>query len=146
MKIIRPNYQPVKDAFQDFFSTAMNRSVSDLLGADLAITQPSVNIRETSDDFKIDMAAPGLQKADFNIAIDNNKLTISSKKEQTTEESADNYTRKEFSYSSFTRTFDLPDSVQADAIKAGYDKGILEIILPKKPEAKQQLNRTIEIS
>ncbi len=146
MKIIKPNYHPVKDAFQDFFSTAMNRSVSDLLGADFAITQPSVNIKETAEDFKIDMAAPGLQKTDFNIAIDNNKLTISSKKEQSNEESGDNYTRKEFSYNSFTRTFDLPDSVQADAIKAGYDKGILEITLPKKPEAKQQLNRTIEIS
>ncbi|HMG15748.1 MAG TPA: Hsp20/alpha crystallin family protein [Saprospiraceae bacterium] len=146
MKIIKPNYHPVKDVFQDFFSSAINRSMTDVLNGDFAITQPSVNIKEGSDDYKIEIAAPGLQKADFNIAIDNTKLTVSTKKEQSSEETKDKFTRKEFSYSSFSRSFDLPDSIQAEGIKASYDNGILEIMLPKKAEAKQQLNRTIEIN
>lgn len=146
MKIVKPNYYPVKDAFQDFFNTAMNRSVSELLGSDFAITQPSVNIRETAEDFKIDLAAPGLEKGDFNIAIENEKLIISAGKEVKREESTDKYTRKEFSYNSFSRSFDLPDSIQAEGIKASYNNGILELSLPKKPEAKQIFNKTIEIN
>lgn len=146
MKLVRPNYHPVKDVFQDFFNTAVNRSIADIFGNDSAMTQPSVNILETADDFKLDVAAPGLEKSDFNISVEDNKLMISAQKEYNKEETTDKFTRKEFNYSSFTRSFDLPDFVDSEQIKAGYENGILRLTLPKKPEAKSQPQRTIEIS
>lgn len=145
MKLVRPNYSPVKDVFQDFFNSAVNRTLSDFLNVDAPVTQPSVNIKETADDFQIEMAAPGLEKGDFKISIDNNRLTIAAQKEEKKEESGDNFTRKEFSFSSFTRSFDLPDSVHGENVAASYENGILHVTLPKKPEAKPQPAKTIEI-
>ena len=146
MKLLKPNYHPVKDVFQDFFSTAINRSMADLLGTETSVTQPSVNIIETPDEFQMDVAAPGLEKSDFNISIENDKLTISAQKEMKKEETTDTFTRKEFNYSSFTRSFDLPDTIDTEQIKASYENGILKLSLPKKPEAKTQPQRNIEIS
>lgn len=144
MKLLRPDFNPVKDVFQDFFNTAINKSVADLFSSD-SVTQPSVNIIETPDEFKMEIAAPGLEKADFNISVENNSLVISAQKEMKKEETKENYTRKEFNYSSFTRSFELPDSISTDQIQAIYENGILNLSLPKKPEAKAQPQRTIEI-
>jgi HSP20 family protein len=145
MKLTKPNYSPVKDVFQDFFNTAINRTLSDYLNVDAPITQPSVNITETADEYKIQLAAPGMQKKDFNIALENDRLTISAEKEESKEDNSENYTRKEFSYSSFSRSFELPDTVHAEKVEASYENGILNISLPKKPEAKPQPAKKIEI-
>jgi HSP20 family protein len=83
------------------------------------------------------MAAPGLKKNDFNIDIEGNLLTISSEKEDTREEKDEPYTRKEYSYSSFSRSFTLPDEVNREKIDASYVDGVLHLILPKKDEAKK---------
>lgn len=125
----------------DWFS----RDFNTLLSENARWTTPSVNIKETDDHFGLEVAAPGLKKSDFNIALDNGLLTISSEKKVEDKQEEGHYTRKEYSYQSFKRTFTLPDSVDAAAISAVYEDGILNVVLPKKEEAKTQPPKTIEI-
>lgn len=110
------------------------------------ISVPAVNIVEGKDDFRIEVAAPGLDKDDFKVEMDNNVLSISSEKERKNEINDENYMRREFSYSSFCRTFTMPDSVDADKIKASHKNGILEIVIPKRDEAKQKPKKQIRIN
>ncbi|MEM6963538.1 MAG: Hsp20/alpha crystallin family protein [Bacteroidota bacterium] len=93
----------------------------------------------------MELAAPGLDKGDFEINVDKDQLTISVKKETSNEVKEEKFTRKEFSYSTFTRSFHLPEGVKADAIEASYENGVLGIALPKKEEAKALPARTIEV-
>jgi len=110
-------------------------------------TMPSINIRETADNYEVEVAAPGMDKKDFKITLDGNLLTISSLKQQSSEETDDRYTRKEFSYQSFQRSFELPkDVVDQDNINARYENGLLHLSIPKKEEAKKQAPKMIEIS
>lgn len=110
------------------------------------ISLPKVNIEETADAFIVDMAVPGLKKSDFHLNLDNQLLSISTELKEEKEHEEKNYTRREFGYSSFKRTFTLPESVNEDKIDARYKDGILSIHLPKKEEAKQKPARTIKIS
>ena len=107
---------------------------------------PAVNIKENEKDFELELAVPGRKKEDFNIEVDENILTISSesKKEENVAEA--NYTRREFTYSSFKRAFTLPETIDEDSIKANYDNGILKFTLPKKAEALPKPKRMIELS
>lgn len=98
---------------------------------------PAVNITENKDEFMVSLAIPGMKKEDFNIDIEGNMLTISSEKEESKEEKEEKYTRKEFNYSSFSRSFSLPDEVNMDKIDARYVDGVLKLSLPKKEEAKK---------
>ena len=107
---------------------------------------PAVNITEGKNDYRIEVAAPGLKKEDFKISLDNNVLSISSEKEYKNETKDENVLRREFSYSSFSRSFTLPDSVNGDKIKATHDDGILSVVVPKKDEAKVKPVRDIKIS
>ena len=100
------------------------------------ISTPAVNILETKDEFRIEVAAPGLNKDDFKINLDNNELTISANKEISKEEKDETYTRREFGCSSFTRSFTLPETVHGEKISASHKDGILTIHVPKKEEAK----------
>lgn len=110
-------------------------------------TLPSVNIRETADHFEVEVAAPGMDKNDFSIALEGNLLTISSTKEQNESVQEGAYTRREFSYQSFQRSFELPkDVVDEDQISARYENGLLLLTIPKKEEAKQKPPRLISIS
>lgn len=110
-------------------------------------TLPSVNIKENQDGYEVEMAAPGLGKDDFRIELNHDQLTISSEK-KTQEESGEDkqFTRREFSYQSFSRTFTLPSTAAADKIKAKYDNGILRVSIPKKEEAKPKPPKQISIS
>jgi HSP20 family protein len=110
------------------------------------MTLPKVNIKETADAYWVEMAVPGMKKSDFHIDLDNQLLSISTEIKQEEETKEDNYTRKEFGYSSFKRSFTLPESVNDSKINASYNDGILSIHLPKKDEAKQKPARTIKIS
>ena len=110
------------------------------------MTLPKVNIRETGDAYFVDMAVLGLKKSDFHIDLDNQVLSISTEMKEENAQREDNYTRREFGYSSFKRTFSLPESVDDGKIDAKYVDGILSIHLPKKEEAKQKPARTIKIS
>ncbi len=108
---------------------------------------PAVNIRETGDHFLVEVAAPGMKKDDFKVTLENNLLTISSAQEEGHESKAHgDYTRREFRYHSFQRSFAMPPTADAERIQATYQAGVLCIQIPKKEEAKQKPPRTIEIS
>jgi HSP20 family protein len=107
---------------------------------------PAVNIVEGKEDYRIEVAAPGLQKEDFKINLENNVLTVSSEKEDKQESNEDRVMRREFSYYSFTRSFTLPMTVDAEKIQASHKDGILKIMIPKREEAKQKPARDIKIS
>jgi len=114
--------------------------------SDTNTTLPSVNITENTDAFLVEVAAPGFDKSDFNIELNNDLLTISSEKKLNEETKEDErISRKEFSYQSFTRSFTLPELVEDEKITAKYDNGILSIIIPKKEEAKPKPIKQIAI-
>lgn len=122
--------------FEDFF----NKPLLDLFDGGLSyrmMNVPAVNITERKDDYLVSMAAPGLKKEDFKIDVEGNLLTISSEKGEEKEEKEERYTRQEYSYSSFERSFTLPDEINKDKIDAHYKDGVLELVLPKKEEAKK---------
>lgn len=131
--------------FNDFFTT-------DWLGgttstSKIGFNTPAVNVKESDDNFTLEIAAPGFVKEDFNIELDNEVLTISSETNSNKDtENNGKYTRREFDYSAFKRVFSLPDTVDGTKIEAAYENGVLLIALPKKEEAKVQPKRLIEIS
>ena len=110
-------------------------------------TVPAVNIKETPENYVIEMAAAGMKKEDFNIHLDRNFISISaeSKSEKTTENKEEKYTRKEFNYNSFSRNFTLPEQADKEDIQATYEDGVLKVIISKKAEAKM-LPKSIQIS
>ena len=132
--------------FDDFFNADWFGGVSNI--NKIGFNTPAVNIRENEDGYVVELAAPGLSKEDFNVELDNDVLIISTEKEVNNEVKDENgkYTRKEFGYTSFKRSFSLPETIKGDAIEATYNNGILMITLPKKEEAKVQPKRLIEIS
>jgi HSP20 family protein len=107
---------------------------------------PAVNILESKDDYKIEVAAPGLPKEDFKIDLENNVLTVYSEREEKKEGNEDQVMRKEFNYYAFSRSFTLPMTVNADKIEAKHKDGILYITIPKREEAKEKPARQIKIS
>lgn len=100
---------------------------------------PAVNITESKEDFKVSLAVPGMKKEDFNIDLDGNMITISCEKEEKKEEKDVKFTRNEYNYSSFSRSFTMPEDVNMEKIDAVYQDGILKLTLPKKEEAKKML-------
>lgn len=131
------------DLFDEFFG---RENMSDFFDVEADHNLPAVNIIEGKDDFTIEVAAPGLTKKDFNIDLENNMLTISSEKKEEKKEDDKKFRRREFSYTAFKRSFTLPNSIEADKIKAKHDNGVLKIEIPKKEEAKEKPPRQIEIS
>lgn len=135
-----PNF--VDDFFNDdvmnwFSDSNMNRA-----------TTPAVNVQEENDKYLVEVAAPGMKKDDFNVELENNVLTISSerKEEKSDKDKKGNYTRQEFNYHAFRRSFSLPENeINADKIKAKYEDGVLRLVLPKREEAYVKKSRQIEI-
>ncbi|MBS1946328.1 MAG: Hsp20/alpha crystallin family protein [Bacteroidetes bacterium] len=101
------------------------------------LTVPAANIIEDKNGFNVSLAVPGMKKDDFTIDVNGNMLTISCEVEEKKEERDANYTRKEYNYSSFARSFTLPDEVNREKIEAHYENGVLKVALPKKEEAKR---------
>ena len=131
----RPFYMP--NLFDDdFFPVLSNRTSS----------TPAVNIREDDKNFVLELAVPGIEKNDLKIDINEDVLTISSESKNETEENKDGYKRKEFSYSSFCRSFYIPENVNRDKIEANYKEGILSVGLPKQEEEKNKITRQVKIS
>src|ERR1017187_2798884 len=105
---------------------------------------PAVNITEHPNEYLLSVAAPGMKKEDFKIDVDANMLTISSEKEENKEEKNKKFTRKEYSYSSFSRSFSLPEEIKLDKIDAKYEDGVLKISLPRKEEVeKHQVKKIV---
>lgn len=119
----------------------------DFWDGDTIETVPSINITEGKNSYKIEMAAPGLKKEDFNIDVDGNLVTISCKKESENKNDKDDssYSRVEYSYSSFVRSFTVPEYVDTARIAAKYTDGILNLNIPKKPEAQKHKSQKIKV-
>lgn len=107
---------------------------------------PAVNIKESANQYNIEFAAPGFNKNDFKINIEENILTISAEKKQEKKETKDHYTRKEFSFNSFSRSFTLPQTVNTDKVEAKYVDGILKLNINKKEQSKSSPKKEIKIS
>ena len=148
--LVRPNgnlFPAIPSLVEDFFL----RDFFDNSNANWrsgGTTLPAVNVMETNDDFTIEVAAPGMKREDFHVELDNNTLTISSSREEKKEDKGDDlYTRREFSYQSFQRSFALPENkIVGEKIAARYTDGILYITVPKKEEAKVKPPKQISIS
>ena len=142
-KGLLPDHFPA--LFDDFFGRELfNWENSNY--SPTSTTVPSVNIRETEENFEVEMAAPGMQKTDFKISLEGNTLYISSQKQHSGESKEEGYTRREFSYQSFQRSFVLPkDVVDDNGISARYDNGLLHLTIPKREEVRQKGPRLIEI-
>jgi HSP20 family protein len=150
MSIVKRNQWPFSDMpalFNDVFTrdlwnwgTENNSSTN--------TTIPSINVKETNDNFEVEVAAPGMSKKDFKVELDGSLLTITSERQSNNEEKeGERFTRREFSYQSFQRTFRLPkEVVDEDKIQARYENGLLLLTIPKKEHAKQRPPRMIEIS
>lgn len=140
------NGQTMNTLFDDFFSRDLwNRNL--VSHSTTNTTIPAVNIKETAENFVVEMAAPGMNKEAFRVELDGNDLTISSEVHNRAEEKeGERYTRREFSYQSFHRSFTLPRNVvDVEQIEAKYENGVLHLVIPKKEEAKQKPPRMIEI-
>ncbi|HLN54395.1 MAG TPA: Hsp20/alpha crystallin family protein [Bacteroidales bacterium] len=107
---------------------------------------PAVNIREDEKNYFLELAVPGMDKKDLKIDIDEDVLTISSEQKNEHEDKQDGYTRKEFSYSSFARSFYIPENVNKDNINASYKDGILTVSFPKQEEEKRKITKEVKIS
>ena len=128
----------VSNWFDDFLGREYNFP-------EVSYSTPRVNIKEEGDNYHIEVAAPGMKKEDFNLSLENNVLTVSTERKDEKERKDENYTRREFNYHYFKRSFTLPEQVEADKIEAKYQDGILRIMLPKKEEAKQKPAKNIKI-
>jgi HSP20 family protein len=148
MKMI--TYKPGMRRKPTVFSPSFDKMFNDFFKDDLFSVNPknqfpATNVKETDDAFVIELAVPGMNKDQFNVAIDNNMLTISAENKAEEKETTENYTRREFSFTSFSRQFHLPESVDQKAISAAYTNGVLAVTLAKKEEAKPVPAKTIEI-
>jgi HSP20 family protein len=131
--------------FNDYFDKDL-MDWSDKHFSNTNTTLPAVNIKENENGFEVEMAVPGMVKEDFKINLDKNVLCISSEKKLENERTESNYSKREFSYQSFSRSFTLPQSADESNIKAKYENGILFVSIPKKEEAKPKPPRVIDIS
>jgi len=145
MKLVRFNNRipQTNNLFSQLFGSELIND-SDFLSDVQRFNTPKVNIEETDDNYNIEVAAPGFDKKDFNVTVENNVLTIEASKEATKEDKT--FSHYEFSYGTFKRSFSLPENkLKESKISANYKNGILNISLPKKDEAKAQPKRLIDI-
>jgi HSP20 family protein len=107
---------------------------------------PAVNITERTDEYKIDLAVPGMDKKDFSVEVDNGILTVSGERKEENTSEGEVLTRREFHYGSFMRSFNLPEGADGEKISASYKDGVLTIRVAKREEAKRKPKKTISIS
>jgi HSP20 family protein len=135
--LTKPTGRLLPSVFEDFFRPMDEFFERGPWGR--VINVPAVNVIENTDEYKLSFAVPGMKKNDFRIDIDGNLLTVSAEVEERKEEKKDEFTREEYNFSSFNRTFTLPDEVNKEKIEAAYVDGVLKLSLPKKEEAKKAL-------
>ena len=140
MNLIRKQPPFFPSLIDDFINTDWNLKVPSFSG-----TVPAVNIKELDSQFEIELAVPGMNKDDFEIEVEDGVLSISSTQEEEQVNEKGKFTRREFSYSSFRRSFTLPDSVYPTKIDATYKEGVLLVLLPKHKEAQPQPKKLIKI-
>ncbi len=114
--------------FDEVLAPAFNEGIK-------RFNRPATNIKEAEGNFSIEIAAPGLNKADFDIKVEKDQLIVSASDKKESNENADKFTRKEFNFSNFKRSFHLPEILDGENIEAKYEAGILTLVIPKKEEA-----------
>ncbi|MCJ8163409.1 Hsp20/alpha crystallin family protein [Pontibacter sp. E15-1] len=138
---------PARSIFSDFFSDVDRIFDNDMFLMPMpwkrmdAGSVPAVNIKDNEKDYLIEVAAPGMKKEDFNVDMDEGTLTISSQKQEEKTEEKDNFKRREYNYSSFSRSFALPDNVKTEEIKAQYTDGVLRLTVPKREQQERPKKR-----
>ena len=152
MKTIAKRNGSLPTLLSDFFSpaTVLGRDFFDMdpdfFPTRLGMNLPTANITETPKEFKLELAAPGLERKDFDIEVDNNILTISAEKEEQNKEEKKEYSRREYSFNSFSRSFTLPDNIKEGNIDAKYENGVLKVVLPKMKETPVKTSHKIAVS
>lgn len=141
--IVRKNGVYYPTLFDSIFG---KNSVGQLLNSERHPHLPAVNVAESEDSYRIEFAVPGMKKEDFKISADGEKLTISAEAKSETEIQNEKYSRKEFGFQSFQRTFSLPETIDTEKISANYEAGILNVTLPKKETPEVPAARQIEIA
>lgn len=139
MTLVKLNSRPLQKSFNnlmdDFFATAPSIFRDDFVTPAFRSFTP-VNVKETENDYVLEVVAPGFQKEDFKINLDNNTLTISAEKKEETENKNEKFIRKEYKQQSFSRSFTIDENINADSISAKYVNGVLTLNLAKKQEVK----------
>lgn len=151
-QLTKRNRSPFPSLVSDFFDNgilfpSVFDSDSGLFNfSDKSLIIPNANISENEKEYKVEVAIPGLDKKDFKVEVDNGVLTVSSEKQEEKKEDHKNYKRREFSYSSFSRSFTLPENSVADKIDAKYENGILNLSIPKKELTVSKPVKEIKVS
>jgi HSP20 family protein len=138
MSLVKKQEKNFPSVFSDLFDS--DKFFGNSFFKDFEKTFPATNVKETDKEYKIELAAPGFKKEDFKVSLDNEILSISAETKNEKKEENEKFTRKEFSYNSFSRSFQLPKSANGDKINAKYENGILKLDVSKKAEAIKQNN------
>lgn len=139
VKYRKPNVSVFPDLFDDFINDFWAKPSLKHFSQ-----TPAANIKENDNNIEIELAIPGLKKEDLKLEINENLLRIYAEKEEKQEENNEGYFRKEFSYSSFERSFRMPENINQDAISANYSDGVLKVLLPK--QANKETKKLIDIN
>jgi HSP20 family protein len=135
----------INDFFNDpFFTPSLERFPSPFMTG--LSEMPSANLRETNNEYIVELSVPGMNKGDFNVDIQDGVLTVSSEKEEESKNDDKDYKRREFSYSSFSRSFTLPENANEERVEAKYTDGILEVKIPKKETTVSKPKKDIKVS
>ena len=140
--VARINKSYVPAYWDDFFN---DNFFNQLNSTDCKGNNPAVNISEDDKGFTIEVAAPGIARKAFNLEIEKDVLTISTENKESKEENKQNFLRREFNYHTFKRSFQIPETIDQEQIKASHNAGILTLTLPKKEEVVQKAPRQIEV-
>ncbi len=138
---INRNYVPAywDDFFNDRFYKHFNTTASQT-------HSPAVNVIEDEKGYRIEVAVPGVSKKDFNLAVEDDVLTISTEKKESKKDQQANFLRREFDYQSFKRSFQLPETIDQESIQASHEAGILKVNLPKREEVVQKAPKQIDVN
>ncbi|HWY37217.1 MAG TPA: Hsp20/alpha crystallin family protein [Bacteroidia bacterium] len=145
MTLLKDNGTSLFPALTDFFETEKWISPEKIFRGFHA-SLPAANVSETGNEYKIELAVPGFKKEEMKVSLENEVLTISAENKIEKEEKTKKFTRKEFSYGSFTRSFQLPKAVNSEKIEAKYENGLLKLGIPKKEEAIHKAKKEIKIA
>ncbi len=145
MTQIKDNGTNLFPALSDFFETDKWLSPEKLFKGFHA-SLPAANVSETEKEYKVELAIPGFKKEEVKVNLENEVLTISAENKTEKEEKTKKFTRKEFSYGSFTRSFRLPKAADREGIEAKYENGLLKLDIPKKEEAVKQSKKEIKVA
>ena len=138
MTLVKFNNGHKNNLVNPFFSDVYNLLNDSAFGEKFSTRTPAVNIAETENEFEVELAVPGLKKEDFKINLEKNVLIVSADKKAEDVNEGKKFSKREYSFNSFTRSFTLPQSADQTKIEADYTDGILKLTIAKKEEAKIQ--------